>query len=433
MSSTYSATSEKSLSFYNFSSANIDLSLGGSARFMADLGYKFNYAKTGDQAAALTYALDAFHVGKLVLSDSLEVAEAGIKPFAFSFGRFAYRDPSATVYSGNLDGLEFKLGRGNFLLYTDIGYTGLLLKSDASITMSIADLNNLSDAKSIFCSPRAVGAAGVVVPNCFGQRLEAVLIAQEDLGMLKASSASSPLYVDAYDTTYTASLGGLVNTQYLVLSLKGAPIPSLQYSFFAIGEAGDMLSWLADSSSVYAYRNSSIGALSFGLNLIYSVNEKLSAEGRVRVSTGDPDATSYIEGNGAGSSSFFSPITTGSWGQVFSPAPGNVSSLEGIAYYRLFPEERVGWRSLSLNSRSILFMKTGKGPVSESGIELDAKSPLLGIEEDIGVSASVFSDLNAGISLGFFIPFKRPVGAFDSSYSGSAFQYSLRVDLALSL
>ena len=398
------------------------------ASVSGDIAYEFVYSRNPGATPSLEYGWPAaFHINALSLSDSLNIPESGLEPLAFTLGRLCFSDPSSLVYSGSLDGFRLDMGKGPLLFSAALGYTGLLLKSDYKITMSRADEGD----GGVFCPPRVVGSASVLAPSLFGQRLEAALIAQEDLEGLRSSQG----LVKEYSTSYVAGLGGAVDSQYLALSVSGSPLEALSYSCFAIGEGGSLLSYLADSTSSTGsrYKSANILAGALGLNLLYTFSDRLSGEARLRVSSGDADAESIVEGNTAGVSTVFLPITRGDWGLVFSPALSNVSSLEALVHFTPFPGKLVGLESAAMSSHTLLFMKTCDGAASEDEILLKAQNPLLGLEEDLSASAHFLSFLEGKLSAGFFVPFKDPWGAFSESYGANAVQCLLRLDVVVSI
>jgi hypothetical protein len=403
-------------------------SFGSGASVSGDLAYEFVYSQPFDADPRLEYGWpEAFHIKALSLSDSLHIVESAFNPLVFSLGRIRFSDPSGLVYSGVFDGLRFDMGKGPLTFSTALGYTGLLLKSDYAIGMSLADKAD----SGVFCSPRVIGTASILVPSLFGQRLEAALIAEEDLEGLRSATG----FAKEYSTNYLPGVGGAVDSQYLALSVSGSPLGALSYSCFAIGETGSLLSYVADSSSPTGgrYKGANILAGALGLKLRYAPSDRLSGEARLCVSSGDADAASVVEGNAAGASTVFLPITRADWGLVFSPSPSNVSSLEALVHYVPFPGKRVGLESVAMSSHTLLFMKTCGGAVSDENVLPQAQNPLLGLEEDLSASAFFLPFLEGKLSTGLFVPFQDPWGAFSASYGGPSVPCLLRLDLVVSI
>ena len=118
-------------------------------------------------------------------------------------------------------------------------------------------------------------------------------------------------------------------------------------------------------------------------------------------------------------------------GLVLSPDPANLTQIEADFYYQPFPDERFGLLAVQTSSKTLLYIKNGKGPVSLAGTLPDSGLGVLGIEEDLGASLRLVSDVSLTSSVGLYLPF---AGIYDASYIQKApLEYVVSVGLSIAL
>jgi len=374
---------------------------------------------------------DAIDLQEFRIATSRPLPEQGLTSFSTVLGRFAYSDPTTAIFNYRLDGMSLGFSAIGLSIDANLGYTGLFWRSASAVSMGLSD----ASSTDTLGSPRLVGSLSLKLPELFDQTLLFFALAQEDL---RDSADHIPLYSTAEDT----SKGGPIDTQYLGANIYGF-FGDFNYSGFATLGSGRVLSYLTDatSSTQHRYLFSSISSLFAGASLGFSLNPQLGIGLRFQYGTGDPDASTYWEGNSKDNVTQFISIAYASPYAVFTPAPGNITLGELSVSYSPFLRVPIGLKSVQLMSKTIVFMKTGDGPVSVPGVEAITASKLLGLEEDLTVSVRLLSDLSVNITLGYFAPavggtktaIDYTKGAFDPTYEGAHPQFMLRIGASLSM
>lgn len=356
------------------------------------------------------------------LSFSAPIKDMGLDRFDFRAGRFAWGDPTGSVYSHKLDGLSFMASYPLVDLGFVLGYTGFLSPSSAIIATT-AD-TTYSDGN--FAPPRAIGSFELRSPRLFDQRVSASITLQEDM-------RDQSQLVPEYETFYDSASSGPANSAYLSLGIDGSALQALTYSAYGVFEFGRGLSYVADlsSSTGYRYLFENLRAWAFGGTASYAINPSMATSLRFLYGSGDPDATAATDGNTSGDATQFVPIIAQPSGLVFSPDPANVTQIEIGFQYKPFPAERYGISSVLASSKTLVFLKNGVGPVSEAGILPGSGLGLLGIEEDVSGSVPVLTDVTLLLSMGIYLPSSF---SYDASYvAKSPFEYSISAALSLAL
>ena len=130
-------------------------------------------------------------------------------------------------------------------------------------------------------------------------------------------------------------------------------------------------------------------------------------------SSGDQDYSSFLEGNTAGTSGVFIPVSSRETGLVFSPVLTNV----------LFPEisySIIPFRNFQMSLKGLFFFSSTLGPLFEDDTQLFPTGRYIGSEVNLSLKYRPFSDLGVGISGGVFFPNGESVevrGIFELSLS----------------
>ena len=243
-----------------------------------------------------------------------------------SAGRFRFSDPTRIILSHTADGAAAGLDLNTVQLKTAVGYTGLQLKPEASITMTAADAVDDEDDDVYFAPKRLFEQLDIVLPNVLpGQRVTAAGLFQQDLR-------------DEDDT---------LSSVHLIGAADGEIVTGLFYALsggYAIN-LDDDVNGLMGSASVYY----------FSEELLYS-----------RISAGV-----------LGADEDFFPVSTPTLGLVFTPG---IANLTRIAFdYSLRPwgdEFDPVVKNLRFSVGSKIFMFDGEyiGTEYEGGIRFKPTS-----------------------------------------------------------
>mgnify|MGYP006287245657 CR=1 FL=1 len=404
--------------FYQENTLSLYLStpIGAKSEFAADAAYTY----TTDRAFLLE--LRQAHVTRSV------EPEAGPTQFQTRVGRFSSADPTGEVLRHTLDGIRLGFSFPAVDLELTAGYTGFLLQPSASVSLSKLDQAEDED-EEFFAPSRLVGQIAASMPELFlGQNLEVALLFQEDL-----RNPDSGDLIEPGEDTLQPTQGGLVDTQYAVVSLDGPIQGNLFYTVYGIANTGRTLSFVEDQDSatgeVYEYRPFLAGL--FGLQLDYFMPGFLSSRASLfgRLGTGDEDYSSYTEGNTDGKATHFTPITALSAGEVFGIEPGNSAHL-GVSYsVRPFAASPNGWlKRLQGELSAYSFFRTaGKGVTSVSAVDSGTDETYLGSEFDFALRARPYSDFGIGLTTGLFVA--NSSALFDEA---NEVDFLVRLDASLS-
>ncbi|OHD76781.1 MAG: hypothetical protein A3J97_16725 [Spirochaetes bacterium RIFOXYC1_FULL_54_7] len=394
----------------------------------ATLSYTYS-GETGEGTVSYPSEANEFDLQEASWNFGSTLQEEKLDMLTVALGRIPYTDPTGSLYSYRLDGLSLSATYGRLTIQSILGYTGFLPESD-TILNSTSDSNYGTEGfLPGFAPPRAVAAFTLKPPSIARHELYASFIAQEDL-------RDDADLVQEYETVKAFDKSGPADKAYVAIGFAGPQSSPIAYSAYTTVQLGRVLSYVEDQSSLtgFRYLYAPVKAFSLGGQLRMAINPRINLALRLQYGSGDPDADTGTEGNADGDSTLFIPITQSSTGLVFSPQAGNVSLLSATLSGKPFPSVALGPKAITLVGRTFLFAKNGEGPISEAGVDPSAGFSLLGIEQDITATARLLSDLNASLSLGTFIPFSTPFGAFDPSYvEASPLQLTIRAGLALAL
>jgi hypothetical protein len=382
---------------------------------------------------AITYPASVGEIDLQEFSWTFEAAmpDEGAQMLSVAIGRFPYTDPTGAIFSYRLDGLSIRAAYPALTIQAALGYTGLLPGS-APLIPTASDSafpNDLLLPGTVFAHPRAVAAFTMRTPRIWGHELHATFIAQEDL---RDASQFVPEY-----SVEQSSLSGPADRAYAAVGLTGNP-PGLPISYAAAGaiQFGRTLSYLADETSdtEHRYVYAPVNALMLSAQAMLAITPTLSLNVRLQYGSGDADAPTGTGGNGQDDSTLFVAMTRSSSGMLFSPQAGNTSILSATLTTRPFPKVTIGPKAITLLSRTFLFAKNGKGPISEAGVLPDTEFSLLGLEQDFIASVRLLSDLTGNLSIGTFLPFAEPAGAFDKTFTEKApIQFMIRAGISIVL
>lgn len=286
------------------------------------------------------------------------------------------------------------------------------------MVISKADAADIMDSEVYWGSPRVAGLVEVLFTDLFQQRLTISLGFQEDLRQLFDSRSGS--LITPGQETIDAAGGGLVDTQYMGLGLRGNIVGGLFYNTFFTLSTGRTLSYLVDPgavSGIYEYTPILSGVGGVGVNLYLPKVMASAIELKFVLSTGDSweDRGSYYEDSKGAAPALFVPITAKPLSFVLAPSLGNIMAA-GLSY-SLKPLIWMGglgeWLQASVKFHS--FFRYTDGPVSVSIPNTDSDQPYLGSEAGLAVSFRPFSDLGVSATGGLFFPNDTAGGPYEGS------------------
>ncbi|HTP57692.1 MAG TPA: hypothetical protein VMM82_02175 [Spirochaetia bacterium] len=318
-----------------------------------------------------------------------------------TLGRFTFTDFTTLVLNHTLDGLmleqDFSMGK----VTEAVGFSGLLLKPVSLILMSSTDSADQSNSSVYLAAPRLIEKLEVLFTVPLNINLS--LIAQQDL-----RPSSQLIQAGEQFQTVSGLSGGSLTTEYLGLGVSGGIVSSLYFDAFAYGSLGSTLSYLPDSVSVTgsSYQYAPIYALMGGLGLKYYLEETLSSrlEFQAVYSSGNADATSYLEGNTSSYSTMFVPISQQVIGVAFMPQLGNLVMLDLNYSLKPWGRSETVWKNLQLMARVLSYLRPTTGPISQPGLSATSSALYLGTEPELIASFRPYSDFGLVLSTGVFIP-----------------------------
>jgi hypothetical protein len=329
-----------------------------------------------------------------------------------TIGRFALTDPSGLILNHSGDGLKLAGDYKGFDLSLWAAYTGFVNRSSTSgILMTLQDEAN---SANWFDSPRLIASLEVGVTLFTAQRVTLGALAQYDMN-------SSSNFLSPGSTSYTTSQGGSLNTQYFTFKAEGPIAGSLLYKAFGTLGTGSTLSWVSGS-----YQYEPILAFLLGGELSYYFPGSLEPvlKARVLAASGDPSATSAVEGNIRTTETLFQPITASTLGTVFSPALSNLIDYEIGGSLRPWAGQ-----GLVTGIKFLGFQRQVAGVVNASDV-LTEGPVWIGEELDLTGSWQVYSDFIVSASLGGFVPNS---GTYPSGSAEDGLQYALELAVDLKL
>lgn len=385
-------------------------------------------------AEPLLFAAD---VERLYLQRVRRPGQGAMSEFVTRTGRQTISDPAGVVVRHVVDGLGVIVRYPRVEVGLSAGYTGFVNKEFSSASISLHDSLDADDDDVYFGPPRLIGQGRVALNNIFaGQNIRGAFIFQEDLrdpDEVVQVGEERPELLEA-----GRELGGLIDTQYVVLALDG-PIPTgsmpgqLFYQAAYVLNLGRTLSLVDDEAAIAgeSYQYKPIRAHLARLNFQYFLPRALStaAGAGVTFSSGDDSYTSFTEGNVSEVATMYTPVTPAGSGAVFGMTHGNATIVE--IFYSLKPLERM--RSPFLNTMQAqlagysFFRSAGSGPVSVADVDGETDEAYLGSEVDLALRFRPYSDFGFGLTGGVLV-------ANDAAMADGAnsVDYIVRLDASLS-
>lgn len=333
--------------------------------------------------------------------------------FDINLGRFPFREFSRRVLSHPLDGFQLALRNPAVELTLAMGTSYLLFPESTRILMSKADLSRRLKASLFPGIPRVILQLQTVFPEVIlGQSISLAAIGQQD-----AHPANS--VIEVVDQARDESKGGRLNTYYGGLGISGNLLPALYWSGFGYFGGG----WALYHDEAF-YRFAPILSYLAGGTLRFAVEEPLALriELGATLAGGDPDHNAYLEGNTAGNSLAFIPISTTTWGMLFSPALTNSAVAEATLAFQPI-RNRLG---VSLTGYG--FARPTTAPISEPGLDPTSAARYLGSEIDAQIDMALFSDVSLVLKGALFLPWGP---AFVASASGVDYRVVAELTLGL--
>ena len=211
--------------------------------------------------------------------------------------------------------------------------------------------------------------------------------------LLDLADGSAESLVSDGSTTDEPAEGGSVNTQYLGLGMSGNIVGNFYYDVFSYLESGQMLSFQSGSYQNILF----FAALAGGGVRIFLPGALSSVIGvRVLYASGDPNASTVVEGQSQGFS-VFTPISRPTLDNVFSPQLSNIVVAE--ASYSLKPLSK-----LQTGLQADAYFRPTTGAISEPGLASGSTSSYLGSEMDLSINYSPLSDVGTSLWGGIFVP-----------------------------
>ena len=312
-------------------------------------------------------------------------------------GRFFLSDFSSNVIAHYIDGLKVGVGLPSLNVFYFGGYSGLLFKDTSQIIMSRMDSADRVDDTKFFGSPRVIGMAEIrFIELILKQDLTFSFVMQQEI------RPTAGVTNDAN--------GGKLSSLYSGAGLSGTLIPSLYWNGYFYLETGNTLSLI---DGTYDPNTQLLAFLTGGGFRLFLDKLLFSAvELRIVFSSGDADNTAFYEGNTAGRSMLFIPISRPVQGMVFSPQLGNLFVTE--LSYSIKPFSGLGagvGEKFQAQVKGLLFLRPTTGAISESYNEAST-SLYLGTEVDGVFNFRPLSDLGLALTVGLFLPNNGAGGAF---------------------
>lgn len=348
--------------------------------------------------------LDRLSLTTTVIGDG-----APLSRFELSLGRRLVADHTGLVLEQNLDGIGITVSYPVATVSASLGTTFLPSRAAAPVVLSRADAADYAASGRLMGSPRAVGLIELTFPSVLRQRLTLSLAAQEDLRGLLVAAGLRDALLEEGTTVFDPSRGGLVDTQYASLGIRGNIAGGLFYDAFFTLNTGRTLSYVTPQGSSQArYLYTPMVAALGGARLTLYAEKALGSVAGLRfvLSSGDTweERTSLIEGSLSPSPGLFLPVTAKPLSVVFAPTLGNLSFLE--ASYSIRPFTGRGSEALAklqFGLSGLLFLRLVDGPIS-AAISDSSPTVYVGTEADLAVAFRPFSDLALEATGGVFLP-----------------------------
>ena len=201
---------------------------------------------------------------------------------------------------------------------------------------------------------------------------------------------------DLRSTSDLTTDGNTITTFYAGFGLMG-PLPgvkSMFYNIYGYGNSG----W---------YGSNIILAYLAGCSLNYFIPTFLSSRLALdfMYSSGDADNSDFYEGNTAGYSQMFVPITPAPAGMIFTAQQSNLFYVSGTYSMKPFTGSDIpALVNTLLMLKPTGFFRSTTGAISTGGVQSGATGLYLGTEIDLIIMARFLSDVGFSINGGVFLP-----------------------------
>jgi hypothetical protein len=283
------------------------------------------------------------------------------------------------------------------------GYSGLLLKPTSLILMTRSDTGDLSDPHVYFAAPRLVEKVDALLPNILPrQDLEIVAILQQDF-----RASNTLIQPGQTPPVVPGASGGSLSSQFWGIGLSGAIVSNLYYDAWFYLNTGSTLSYIADPASItgFSWEYAPILAFLGGVGLRYFNESALASRAELQavISSGDADNASYLEGNTAGASNTFVPISQDTLGIAFQPQWGNLLQINANYSLKPFSGSPTVWQNLQLMAKVLSYLRPTTGGISVTLNPLSTDI-YIGTEVEAIINFRPVSDLGLALSFGYFMP-----------------------------
>ena len=380
----------------------VKAALWGNASLVDDATVEFQGSYTFSDSRAFTLELDQLQL----TGTHIIPGENGDSTLLIKVGRFPFSDFSAKVFSHTGDGFSLALNYPLMSVSAFTAYTGFLQQPSSAVLMSESDIADIAiDSIPMFgplASPRIVEGLNITFPELFAkQTLVLSGVFQQDMREVENLTAG----------------GNRLNTYYAGGGIMGPLFGnnSLFHSVYGYGNFGSY-----GSNTILAYIAG--GSLNYFMPAILS--SRLSLD--FMYASGDADHTEFYEGNTAGYSEMFVPITPAPAGIIFTAQQSNLFYISGA--YSLKPfvnSDIVCIENTLVMLKPIVFFRSTTATVSSGGVLSDSSDLYLGTEVDLILMARFLSDLGLSIGSGIFFP--------SAAMETSSFQIKGSIALSLSI
>ena len=359
---------------------SVKSALWANGSFNEDMSLELQGSYTLTESRVFFMELDQFQFnGKYYIPGETE----GI--MNIKMGRLPFSDFSGKVFGHTGDGMSISLGYPSVSATIFGAFTGALQMPSNAIMMTASDVASTAVDPVPFWGPpgvpRIVEGITFTFPEIVGQQNLIISgIFQQDLRWQENLVEG----------------GNRLNTYYAGVGFMG-PIPgvaSLFYSLYGYGNTGSygeniVLAFLAGTSVNYLIPTFMSSRIS--LDFLYS--------------SGDADHQNFYEGNTAGYSTAFIPITGAPAGLVFTDQQTNLFYISGSYSLKPFSGGSIEpLRNTLFLLKPTAFFRSTAGPVQAGGVTAGETGLYLGTEIDLSIMARFFSDLGFSINGGVYIP-----------------------------
>jgi hypothetical protein len=331
--------------------------------------------------------------------------------FSIKAGRFIVSDFSGFVLNHKLDGMQIAYSNAVTDISFFAGYAGLLLKPYSTIQLTKEDISDTSDSDVFFAPPRFIGMLQIAFPELFPKHtLTTSFLAQIDL--------RTEGLEDEGVATYDAATGGYLHTMYTGLGFSGAIGSTFFYDIFGYVNTGGTLSFIGDVATIGLYQYKPILSFFTGGAMRFYFEDFLQSRLTISalIASGDEDYIDYYEGNTDGEAHQFIPIAHLPVALVFTPDLSNIVLCELSFSMKPFSGLKGAFmQNFQTVLKTLLFLRSSMGPISEAGLNQESDSYYLGAEIDGIINMRILSDMGCALSIGCFIPDNASGAAFDGS------------------